>query len=156
MREVLAAVRAHGCVLEHRQVVRLSRVQSPESGVEVVFSDGESGRFGFLLAKPPTQPVGENMIVDNLGVEVVKNMFGTDFKRNEVFGESNVKGVFVAGDAGTMMKAVTVACASGCLVGGAISSQLCTEEGEEAMARVKGASVSDVTVEARDATGCSS
>ena len=154
--EAMTAVRSHGCVLEERKVIRLARVQSPESGLDVVFSDGKSSRFGFLLSKPPTQPVGENMIVDNLGLEVVKTMFGSDFKRNEVSGESNVKGVFVAGDAGTTMKAVPLACASGCLVGGAISSQLCAEEGEEAMARSKNASVSDITVEMRDATGCSS
>ena len=79
-------------------------------------------------------------------------MFGTDLRRNEFSGESNVKGVFVAGDAGTRMKAVMFACASGSLAGGAISSQLCTEEGEEALASAKDVSSRD---EVRDSTSCS-
>ena len=153
--EVLSAVASHGCLQESRKIARICRAQSPEVGVDVIFADGERRSFGFLLDKPRTKPVGQEMIVDGLGVELVENMFGTDLRRNEFSGESNVKGVFVAGDAGTRMKAVMFACASGSLAGGAISSQLCTEEGEEALASAKDVSSRDIAVEVRDSTSCS-
>ena len=153
--EVLNAVASHGCLHESRKIARICRAQSPRVGVDVIFVDGETRSFGFLLDKPPTKPAGQEMIVDGLGVELVENMFGTDFKRNELSGESNVKGVFVAGDAGTPMKAVMFACASGSLAGGAISSQLCTEEGEAALAHARDVNPRDIEVEVGDSTGCS-
>ena len=153
--EILNTVASHGCLHESRKIARIRRSESPGAGVEIIFADGERRSFGFLLDKPPTEPVGQEMIVDGLGVALVENMFGTDLKRNDISGESNVKGVFVAGDAGTAMKAVMFACASGNLAGGAISSQLCTEEGEEALAHAKDVNPLDIAVEVRDSTGCS-
>ena len=154
--EAVNALTMHGCGVEERTALRMSRVNGLEVGINVTFTDGGSRRFGFLLDKPPTEPVGLEMVVGGLGVETTENMFGTDLKSNEPFGESNVKGVFVAGDAGSAKKAVPMAYGSGCLAGAGVASQLSTEEGEAVIARFKDTNVRNLAVGVEDATGCSS
>ena len=57
----------------------------------------------FLIEKSPMEPVGQQMTVDGLRVEIVPNIFGSCLQRNEPFGETSVKGYFVAGGAGAPM-----------------------------------------------------
>ena len=77
-------------------------------------------------------------------------------KRNEPFGESNVKGGLIAGDTGTALKAIPVAYSSGCFVGAGISAQTCGEEDKERIARHKSRSAHKVTLGMEDATTCAS
>ena len=137
IKEAMSAARSAGCVFDERIILKLSRASNEDEGLDVHFKDGGSVRLGFLVDKPPTNPVGEEMLVDGLGVEIVPSMFGTCLKRNEPFGETNVKGCFVAGDAGSPMTHVTVAVAQGVAAAGGVSGQLCAEEGERALAGVQ-------------------
>ena len=153
-KEAMSAARSAGCVFDERTILRLNRAANGNEGLDVHFKDGGSKRLGFLIDKPPTNPVGQEMLVDGLGVEIVPSMFGTCLKRNEPFGETNVKGCFVAGDAGTPLTQVTFALAHGVAVAGGISSQLCAEEAERALASVKNMAVDEVKVAERDSTQC--
>lgn len=154
-KEAMNAARFAGCAFDDRPITKLTRAPSKEQkGVDIHFSDGASVTMGFLVDKPPMEPVGHKMIVDGLGLETVSHMFGSCLKRNEPFGETSVKGCFVAGDAGSPMTHVTVAVAQGVAVAGGVSAQLCAEEGERALARVKDVRVDDVEVAERDTTLC--
>ena len=151
-KEAMNAARSAGCVFDERIIVKLIRAPNEEKGVDVHFRDGRSTRMGFLVDKPPMEPVGQQMMVDGLGVEVVPTMFGCCLKRNEPFGETSVKGCFVAGDAGTPMTQVTIAVAQGVAVAGGVSAQLCAEEGERALARVKRVGIDKIEVSEKDTT----
>ena len=154
-KEAMNAARSAGCVFDDRLITKLTRAPSEEQkGLHIHFSNGASVKMGFLVDKPPMEPVGHKMIVDGLGLEIVSHMFGSCLKRNEPFGETSVKGCFVAGDAGSPMTHVTVAVAQGVAVAGGVSAQLCAEEGERALARVKNVHVDDVEVAERDTTLC--
>ena len=86
-------------------------------------------------------------MIDSLGIEVVSSgPMGDNIKRNEPFGETNIKGVFAAGETGTPLKQVTIAMSTGALAAAGISTQLCTEEGERLLATAKGTSVGNVEV----------
>ena len=153
-KEAMSAARSAGCVFDDRKILKFSRAPNEDEGLDVHFKDGGSVRVGFLVDKPPVNPVGEKMMVDGLGVEIVPSMFGTCLKRNEPFGETNVRGCFVAGDAGSPMTHVTVAVAQGVAVAGGVSAQLCAEEGEKALARVKDMAIDKVNVAEEDTTQC--
>lgn len=72
---------------------------------------------------------------------------GRVVKRTEPFGETNVPGVFVIGDAGVQVKHVTNAAYTGIAAAGGISMQLATEEGNRSLANAKGLNVEDVELE---------
>jgi hypothetical protein len=134
-RRALEIAKARGAVVEERRIRRLVHLPN-EEGIEVVFEDGESTRVGFLQHSPPTEVVGANLAKD-LGVEVLADeRDGTMLKTNAPFGETNVKGVFIAGDAGTVMKQVAMAMQQGGAVGAAIAIKLGQEEDEEVAARL--------------------
>ena len=154
VKEAISAAQSAGCNFDDRIIAKLTRAPKEEKGVDVNFNHGETVRMGFLLDKPPIEPVGQQMLIDGLGVEIVPTMFGSCLKRNEPFGETSVKGCFVAGDAGTAMTQVTVAVAQGVLAAGGVSAQLCAEEGERALAKVKNVRVEEVTVTEKDTTQC--
>lgn len=154
IKEAMNAAQSAGCVLDERVIVKLTRAPEEEKGVDVHFNDGGSVHMGFLVDKPPTHPVGQQMMVDGLGVEIVPTMFGSCLKRNEPFGETSVKGCFVAGDAGTPMTQVTIAVAQGVGAAGGVSAQLCAEEGERALARVKRVPPEEIEVTEKDTTQC--
>jgi thioredoxin reductase len=80
--------------------------------VNFVLGDGEKVYMGFLVHKPVTTLVGEDLI-NELEIETEQNAMAKIIKRNEPWGTTNVKGVFVAGDAGTFLTAVAVAMAQG-------------------------------------------
>lgn len=153
-KEAINAARFAGCVFDERIIIKLTRAPVEEKGVDVHLQDGESTRMGFLVDKPPTHPVGQQMLVDGLSVEIVPTMFGSCLKRNEPFGETTVKGCFVAGDAGTPMTQVTIAVAQGVMAAGGVSAQLCAEEGERALASVKKVAIDQVKFAEDDTTQC--
>ena len=108
----LTRVEDIGCRIETRRVKRLIPLQAPEEGVKVVLEDGEEYNMGFLTFKPDTVIKGRDMLVE-LGVELQNNpVMGEMIKVNE-FGATNIPGVFAAGDAAVMMKAVTTSLNSG-------------------------------------------
>lgn len=72
---------------------------------------------------------------------------GRVIERTEPFGETNVHGVFVIGDAGVQVKHVTNAAYTGMAAVGGISMQLVTEEGKRSLANAKGLNVEEVELE---------
>ena len=144
MQEAVTAAERAGCRFEQRKVKKLSRLSKGETGLDVHLEDGEKVRLGFLFDRPPTAIAGEEMLVDGLGVEIERNWMGSVIKRvGEPFGETNVKGCFVAGDAGTNMKAVAVAMAQGGLAAAGAVLQLCAEQAEELLESVRREEVRD-------------
>ena len=126
----MKAAQSTGCVFDERKVAKPTRAPNKEKGVDVRLGDGGEAPVRFLINKSPMEPVGQQMTVDGLRVEIVPNMFGSCLQRNEPFGETSVKGYFVAGDAGAPMIEVTFAIAHGVAVAGGVSAQQCAEEGE--------------------------
>ncbi len=96
--------------VEQRKVKRLE--PAGDLGVNVVLEDGEKVYMGFLVHKPPTTLVAEDL-VDSLGIETEQGPFGKIIKKIEPFWSTSVKGIYVAGDAGTPMTQVAGAMASG-------------------------------------------
>ncbi|CAF9943445.1 MAG: hypothetical protein ALECFALPRED_000363 [Alectoria fallacina] len=103
LQETMKAAQSTGCILDERKVAKLTRAPNEDKGVGVRFGDGGEAPVRFLIDKSPMEPVGQQMTVDGLRVEIVPNMFGSCLKRNEPFGETSVKGYFVTGDAGALM-----------------------------------------------------
>ncbi|KAK5157638.1 hypothetical protein LTR04_005378 [Oleoguttula sp. CCFEE 6159] len=101
-------------------------------------------RVTFLVHKPPTGVVAADLVIE-LGVDIIE---GPDslVKRNDPFGETNVKGVFVAGDAGTLLKQIMGHMAQGATADAVIHIQLCQQEIERVMANLKSMEVEDVKV----------
>lgn len=106
----LEVAKALGIKIDQRKVKCLKPAK--DIGVNVVLEDGEEVYMGFLIHKPRNSPVGEDLIRD-LGVEIEETPFGTCVKKTEPFCETNVKGVFVVGDAGVGMTFFSVAMGSG-------------------------------------------
>ena len=102
-----------------------------EAHIAVILTDNTSIELGFLFAKPPTIAVGEEL-AKSIGVSSEATPFGPILKRSEPFGMSDVHKVFVAGDAGTFMKALTPALVSGGMAGVGIAHVL-SEEDDEAV-----------------------
>ena len=138
MKEAVNAAKGVGCIFETRKIAKFQRAPEGEIGLDVCLEDGERVRMGFLTDKPPTVPVGQKMLVEGLGVEVVSDPLGSFIKRvAEPFGETSVKGCFAPGDMGTNMKQVTTAMLHGAMASGGISMQLCAEAAELALAKVR-------------------
>lgn len=106
----LEASKALGLIIEQRKIRRLEK--SGHCGVNVVLEDGEKVYMGFLVHKPATMLVAEDL-VDQLGIDTEQNATAKMIKRVEPWGATNVQGAFVAGDAGTFITAVTIAMAQG-------------------------------------------
>src|SRR6266536_3808167 len=108
MDKAVETAKAGACGIDERRVSRLIPNGRGEIGVTIRFEDGDSVTVGFLYHRPPTQLVGRDL-VDSLGVEVVETEYGTVIKKTEPFQETNIKGVFTAGDARAKLKQVTLA-----------------------------------------------
>ena len=112
----LQEAKERGAKVDERKIAKLVQLEE-RNGMEIHFEDGSSTRIGFLAHKPVTHVNGRH-IAEGLGVEVVPDGMGGDmFRRSEPFGESNVKGVYVAGDAGVMIKAFVFAMGHGVSAG---------------------------------------
>lgn len=127
--KALRVAKMKGAKVDDRRISRL--VHDPnQEGLQVVFEDGDSTLLGFLGHQPPTEVVAPDLI-EGLGVKILRDgRNGTLVKRNEPFGETNVKGVFVAGDAGTALKQFTTATMHGTFAGAGVAFQLGQEEEE--------------------------
>lgn len=132
----LKIAEAKGAKVDERRIRMLIHL-GREEGIEVVFEDGSNTHVGFLAHRPDTKVMGLEIAKD-LGVEILPDgMGGTMLKRNEPFGESNVHGIFVAGDVGVLMKTFAVAMCQGVAAGGGISFQLSSEDDERVAKVIK-------------------
>lgn len=128
--EALEVAKAKGAKIDERRIKKLIHHVNDE-GMDITFENRESTRIGFLVHQPPTDVPASNLAKD-LGVEILPDgRQGTILKRNEPFGESNVPGVFVAGDAGVIMKQFTVAMTNGVAAGAGVCFQLGQEEEQQ-------------------------
>ena len=135
--EAVDAAKRLGIRFVMQKIVKYERVVTPEVGIVVCLEDGHRVHLGFLADKPPTVPVGEDMVVEGLGVEVAKDALGSFIKRSEPSGETSVPGCFVAGDAGAPLKQVTIAISDGVKAAGGVQGQLCAEEAEKVLAEFR-------------------
>ncbi|KAJ3041491.1 hypothetical protein HDV00_009287 [Rhizophlyctis rosea] len=87
------------------------------SDIVLHFDQGESVREGFLAHAPKTKVNGP--WEEQLGIGMADN--GMDFKTINMFNESTVPGVYIAGDCGVNPKAVVTAAASGAMVAGGMT-----------------------------------
>lgn len=126
-RRALQVAKRRGAKVDERRIARFVQLGERE-GMEIRFEDGSSTRVGFVAHKPVTRVNGRH-IADGLGVEVVADGMGGDMlRRSEPFGGSNVKGVFVAGDAGVLMKSFVSAMSQGVAAGAGVANTLVGEE----------------------------
>lgn len=100
-----------GVKFDSRKIAQLIDTQ-PQEGVDVLFEDGSKAHFGFLMHKPRTA-LNAEQIIKQLGLETGPGMFGDVVKAKSPFQDTNVPGVFVAGDVGNAMTHVTVALSTG-------------------------------------------
>jgi gliotoxin/aspirochlorine biosynthesis thioredoxin reductase len=103
---------------EARKIVRLRKLEK-WAGVEVELEGGEKKVEGFLVHKPKWKVNGS--FVEKLGLGVTE---GGDFKVTPPLNETNVKGIFAAGDCAGPMKAA----ASGGVVVVGVTAQLHAED----------------------------
>jgi thioredoxin reductase len=116
MQAALEKVRALNFNVETGKIIRLVPAVEPDVGVTVVVEGGKEYKLGYLGHKPYTVLAGKDMIT-KLGVETEDNpVMGESVKTVDPLGSTNIKGVFVAGDAGTPMKAVANAIGSGAFI----------------------------------------
>ncbi|KAK5054464.1 hypothetical protein LTR84_001355 [Exophiala bonariae] len=116
----LETLAAHRIKIDERPVTKL--VPDQKEGLHVHFGDSESVYMGFLVHKPWTQPSRVvQSIIDHLGIGTVDSPVGTYIATSPPFNSTVVPGVFVVGDAGTMITAVTSAIMSGAAAAAAVS-----------------------------------
>lgn len=120
-----AALRAEekdGIVIDSRPIASLYKEQPDESTSDVTihFSDGsDSKREGFLVHRPKTEINGP--LAQQLGLQLTP---GGDILTNPPFGETNVPGVFAAGDCAGPVKIVSNALFSGSCCGAGATAKL--------------------------------
>lgn len=113
MQQAMKQLEALACKIETGKIVKLIAATPPDVGVTVVLDNGKECKLGYLGHKPWTELAGEEMI-KKLGIEVDEMpMMGRHIKTTDQFGSTAVRGVFVAGDAGSPLKAVSNAIGSG-------------------------------------------
>lgn len=107
--------------IENRKVASISKVE-PNASVSIKLEDGTSLVEGFLAHTPETKPRG--CFVKDLELEQTPK---NDIKAGAPFFQTNIPGVFAAGDSCGMMKNVPNAIFSGSLAGMGASFQLTAE-----------------------------
>jgi thioredoxin reductase len=113
MQKALTQIEALKCNIETGKIVKLIPAQAPDVGVTVVLEGGKECKMGYLGHKPSTILAGADMIA-KLGVEIEDNpMLGPNIKVVDPTFSTSVRGVFVAGDAATPLKAAANAASSG-------------------------------------------
>ncbi|EPS35575.1 hypothetical protein H072_11051 [Dactylellina haptotyla CBS 200.50] len=136
----LKAMLARGVKIDQRKVIALEDAD-PEEGVYVHLRDESSGaeerlHFGFIVSKPPTTPNAPQLIQE-LGIELDKGMFGDNIKAAPPFHSTNVPGVFAVGDCGNALTHVTTALATGVSAAGGIVHYLNGMEDADALADIE-------------------
>ncbi|KAK8157461.1 thioredoxin reductase [Phyllosticta citrichinensis] len=99
--EISTAAAEKGLTVDSRRIVRFKKVPGDNADVEVQFEDGAREVFGFVAHKPRSRLNGP--WAEQLGVELTD---GLDLKINPPFNETNVPGVFAAGDCASPFKVV--------------------------------------------------
>lgn len=132
--KALLSCKAAGCKIDQRKITKLVNTEGQSEGVDVYLQD-ESGKeeavhFGFLYHKPPTA-VRCSDLIEQLGLETSPGMFGETLKVTPPFQNTNVPGVFAAGDVGTYMTHVTVAMETGVAASAGIAHCLNDEDEED-------------------------
>jgi thioredoxin reductase len=113
---------------------RIARLEGKNDGSEglsrIVFEDGSFlKREGLFYGPPQRQRSG---LAEALGCEVVAMGPATAIvKADPMTGETNVPGVYVAGDAGSMLQSVALAASSGANAAAFLNHALCGEDAEE-------------------------
>lgn len=105
-------------------------VESDKNAIKLLFCDGTSATEAFLVHNPFTQVKGP--FAEQLGVEVtpspITGLEIGDLAVSPPTYQTNVRGVFAAGDCITPYKVVPGAISSGCNAAVAASSQLLAEK----------------------------
>ncbi|KAF7174172.1 hypothetical protein CNMCM5623_006667 [Aspergillus felis] len=136
MKAAMEKVDALQCKVETGKILRLVPILPPDTGVRVILEGGKEYKMGYLAHKPRTVLAGLDMITQ-LGVEIEDDpILGQSVKVDQLF-STNVRGVFVAGDAATPMKVVANAMGSGSTVAAGIVQQLVAEDMELLLAEKK-------------------
>jgi len=127
MKDKLSLLEAGGVsVMPFKKITKLSKDST--SGLVVIHvSDGSEHRVDWILYRPPTV-LSTPELIPQLGIEL--NPMG-DIKIGP-FHETNVSGVFAAGDCVNMLKHVPGAVNEGFLAGTGIHLQLAMEDLESA------------------------
>jgi hypothetical protein len=81
--------------------------------VNVVLGDGEVVYMGFLIHKSITTLLVAEDLVNDLGVGTEQSPMAKNIKRQGPWNTTNVKGMYVAGDAGTSISNIVTAIAHG-------------------------------------------
>lgn len=119
-----------GVKFDSRKIGRLINAE-PEEGVDIVFEDGTKDRVGFIMHKPQVALNAEG-VIKQLGVETGPAMFGDVVKTKSPFQDTNVPGVYVAGDLGNAMTHVTLALSTGVASAAGIVHYLNQQEDRQA------------------------
>lgn len=114
--EASAAIKtalARGCRLDSRYIKRLiNNGVGPANGISIEFDGGPNATLGMLVHKPPTINRAEDLI-RQLGLNTMPATSGGEIIVDPLFGETNVRGCFAAGDTAQVIKQVTTAMAAG-------------------------------------------
>lgn len=122
----IAIAKTQGVDVDERPIQRLIRLED-EKGIDIVFEDGSQRRVGFLAVKPICRLSATNIATD-LGVSITNDSkAGPMFLVSQPMNETNIRGVFSAGDASVNTKQFSIAMANGGLVGAAVNFQLCMD-----------------------------
>lgn len=114
---------------------KISGLEGGENGGlrRILFEDGsEIEREGLFYAPPQRQ---RSDLAETLGCEVeAKGHLPAIIKSDPMTGETSVPGVFVAGDAGTMMQGAIMAAAAGATAAAFLNHSLITDDAEAELA----------------------
>ncbi|KAI0468895.1 thioredoxin reductase [Xylaria cf. heliscus] len=116
--DLRAQVTAYGIAVDDRKINKLSSEDGKE-GITIEFEDGSSCFEGFLVHRPSTTCASP--LVQQLGLETTP-MSG--IKTSMPFCQTNVPGVFAAGDCASMMQIIPHAVAMGAYAGCGIAREL--------------------------------
>lgn len=111
------ALVARGVKLDQRKVIKLENGEPGREGVFVHLQDLSSGSeercfYGFIVHKPKTTMNAADLI-QQLGLSTQQGMFGEFLKIESPTQNTNVQGVFAAGDSANNMTHVTTAMSTG-------------------------------------------
>ncbi|KAL2822385.1 hypothetical protein BJX63DRAFT_426959 [Aspergillus granulosus] len=137
MQKALTQIKALKCDIETGKIVKLVPAQAPDVGFTVVLEGGRECKMGYLGHKPSTVLAGADMLT-KLGVEIEENpMLGQNIKVVDPTFSTSVRGVFVASDTATPLKAAANAASSGSTAAAGIVQQILAEDIELLMRETK-------------------
>jgi thioredoxin reductase len=119
----------NGVTLQHSPISRLKALTGDEApGIRLYLSYGSEECIAFLVYKMLTRPANVG-IATGLGLSTTEVLpYGSFLNRQEPSGGTDVPGVYVCGDAGTLIKGVAPAAAQGLCAADAIWGSLAEED----------------------------